>query len=65
MLTICECEHVSHFPQGEPEDNDSAHIYQAPRGVDTVEPVATDYGSFNLCAGCRDAGHMTTKAVQP
>lgn len=42
-LGKCECEHTSHFGEGE------GHAYGAERWV---RPVTTTYGTFMMCREC-------------
>lgn len=60
---MCRCEHADHWPvtpghfaSGEkPRTVPRAHAYGA-FGPD-VQPIRTDYGTFECCAECRAAGH--------
>lgn len=54
--TMCECEHLSHFSSG---PRGPGHPYG--ECFSSVAALATDYGTFNVCGSCRDAGHMVRK----
>ena len=55
---VCECEHADHFPLVDGAGWPSrGHRYG--RSTDRLEPCRTSMGTFQLCAACRAAGHLS------
>lgn len=61
----CECEHADHVPISDggkgPEvfATLAAHEHRYGRSFDRLEPCRTSMGTFQLCAACRTAGHLS------
>lgn len=62
-VPVCECEHAMHF-RGRTEKQITPHEYAALiHDYHDVRMVDTDYGTFRVCVGCADAGHMNGRQV--
>ena len=67
--TMCQCEHISHFPEYSARMRElgvqAAHEYGKAE-VHGLYSVKTSYGPYAMCPACKDAGHMGYKGeVQP
>lgn len=51
----CECEHISHMDDC-PANVETGHPYM--KYDESVMPVRTDYGTYDLCATCRNLQHL-------
>ena len=55
-IKLCQCEHNDHFDQVSGQ-----HAYSD--ACASGDPLVTNYGKYELCDACRDAGHMQFVSV--